>query len=44
VRSFASDNASGVHPKVMDALAAANVDVPVAACVASPRPIGYRNK
>jgi threonine aldolase len=26
VRSFASDNASGVHPKVMDALAAANVD------------------
>jgi threonine aldolase len=26
VRSFASDNASGVHPKVMDALLAANVD------------------
>ncbi|MGZ4795621.1 MAG: threonine aldolase family protein [Acidimicrobiia bacterium] len=26
MRSFASDNASGVHPAVMDALAAANVD------------------
>jgi len=26
VRSFASDNASGVHPEVMDALVAANVD------------------
>jgi threonine aldolase len=26
VRSFASDNASGVHPAVMDALVAANVD------------------
>jgi len=26
VRSFASDNAAGVHPRVMDALAGANVD------------------
>jgi threonine aldolase len=26
LRSFASDNASGVHPEVMDALVAANVD------------------
>jgi len=26
MRSFASDNASGVHPAVMDALIAANVD------------------